>query len=103
MDKKQHMDKKGQGLSLNTIVIAVIVLTVLVIIVMIFTGGISIFPKQYNDCVIAGYQCTDKNPSDSKLGCPGNTNPIGTYTCKDEKGNKINNQVCCGQLGVETS
>lgn len=37
------MDKKGQGLSLNTIIIAALALIVLVVIVMIFTGRIGIF------------------------------------------------------------
>ena len=32
------MDKRGQGLSLNTIIVAIIVLIVLVVLVMIFTG-----------------------------------------------------------------
>jgi uncharacterized membrane protein YqiK len=37
------MNKKGQGLSLTTIIIAAIALIVLVVLVMIFTGRIGIF------------------------------------------------------------
>ncbi len=37
------MTKKGQGLPLNTIIIAIIVLVVLVVIIAIFTGRIALF------------------------------------------------------------
>lgn len=37
--------KKGQGMPLNTIIIAIIVLVVLVVLVAIFTGRIAIFDK----------------------------------------------------------
>ncbi len=39
------MDKKGQGLSLNTIIIAVLALVVLVVLLVIFTGRIGLFEK----------------------------------------------------------
>ena len=41
--------KKGQGLPLNTIIIAIIVLVVLVIIIAIFTGRIAIFEQQVTE------------------------------------------------------
>lgn len=44
------MDKKAQGLSLNTIIIAIIVLVVLVVIIMVFTGGIGGFTKGITTC-----------------------------------------------------
>ncbi|MFT4309947.1 MAG: hypothetical protein ACMXYL_05685 [Candidatus Woesearchaeota archaeon] len=37
------MNKKAQGLPLNTIIIAIIVIVVLVVIILIFTGQIVIF------------------------------------------------------------
>ncbi len=37
------MDKKGQGLSLNVIIIAALALIVLVVLVVIFTGRIGVF------------------------------------------------------------
>lgn len=37
------MNKKGQGLSLTTIIVAAIALIVLVVLVMIFTGRIGVF------------------------------------------------------------
>jgi len=39
------MNKRGQGLSLTTIIVAAIALIVLVILVMIFTGRIGIFDR----------------------------------------------------------
>ena len=59
------MDKHGQGLSLNVIIVAALALIVLVVLVMVFTGRIGIFDKgvgqeskaelikmkiQYGDC-----------------------------------------------------
>ena len=38
-------DKKGQGLSLNVIIIAALALIILVVLVMVFTGRIGIFEK----------------------------------------------------------
>ena len=38
-------NKKGQGLSLNTVIIAALALIVLVVLVLIFTGRIAIFQK----------------------------------------------------------
>ena len=54
------MDKKGQGLSLSTVIIAIIVLMVLVVLILVFTGGINnIFVKgvKSNDCVTQGGNC----------------------------------------------
>jgi hypothetical protein len=39
------MDRRGQGLSLTTIIVAALALIVLVVLVMIFTGRIAIFQK----------------------------------------------------------
>lgn len=59
------MDNKGQGISINVIIIAVLALVVLVVLVAIFTGRIALFEKgvskeasaklislkvQYGDC-----------------------------------------------------
>ena len=50
--------KKGQGLSLNTIIIAIIVLIVLVVLVMIFTGYFGkIVTPSLKSCTAAGGQC----------------------------------------------
>jgi hypothetical protein len=39
------MDKKGQGLSLNVIIVAALALIVLVVLVVVFTGRIAIFTE----------------------------------------------------------
>lgn len=39
------MNKKGQGLSLNVIIIAALALIVLVVLIMVFTGRIGIFER----------------------------------------------------------
>jgi len=44
------MNKRGQGISLHTIVIAAIALIVLIILVFIFTGRINIFGEGLEDC-----------------------------------------------------
>ena len=45
------MNKKAQGLSLNTIIIAIIVLTVLVVIILVFTGAFgTIINPGLNEC-----------------------------------------------------
>lgn len=46
--------KKSQGLSLNTIIIAILVIIVLVIIVLIFTGRMGSFRKSIEDCETKG-------------------------------------------------
>ena len=52
------MDRKAQGLSLNTIIIAIIVLVVLVIVVMIFTGYFgNQFVPGINSCTAKGGEC----------------------------------------------
>ena len=53
--------KKAQGLSLNTIIIAIIVLIVLVVIVIIFTGYFGkIFTPSVKSCTAQGGECADQ-------------------------------------------
>ena len=51
--------KKGQGLSLNTIVIAIIVLVVVSMLILIFTGQIGVFTNRISDCQSIGGVCTE--------------------------------------------
>ncbi len=77
------MDKKAQGLSLNTIIIAIIVLVVLVVIVVVFTGGVGrIFP-QFFDCSEKGVCQQDA--------CTSGYTKAPTFTCKQS------GYVCCVQ------
>lgn len=67
------MTKKGQGLPLNTIIIAIIVLVVLVVLIAIFTGRIAIFSSDLDraanlESVKAQFQSTsDCKPKLSAL------------------------------------
>src|SRR3989339_249302 len=57
--KIQYMKgKRGQGLSMNTIVIAVIVLFVMVVLLLIFTGRISLFGSELRNCPKTGGYCS---------------------------------------------
>ncbi len=53
------INKKAQGLSLRTIIIAVLLLIVLVVMIMIFTGKIDWFNTGLEDCQSKGYECVE--------------------------------------------
>ncbi|MBI3037159.1 hypothetical protein HYY73_05435 [Candidatus Woesearchaeota archaeon] len=75
--------KKGQGLSLNTIIIAIIVLIVLVVLVMIFTGYFGkVFTPSVASCPTQGGECLTVAECDDKGAFPG------------EKGKSINTKDC---------
>ncbi len=58
MSKSFLGSKKAQGMSLNTVIIAIIVLVVLVVLVMIFTGYFGkIFTPTVGSCQSAGGTC----------------------------------------------
>lgn len=50
--------KRGQGLPLNTIIVAIIVVVVLVVIILIFTGQIGGVNTSLNSCMRAGGYCS---------------------------------------------
>ena len=89
--------KKGQGLSLNTIVIAAIALIVLVVLIFIFSGKIKVFGRSSESCNTAGGVC-DKNVYSEqciKLGtckCEGNSVYIPGTDCEAQT------SVCCKQV-----
>ena len=56
--------KKGQGLSMNTIIIAAIVIIVLIVLILIFTGRMNIFSGEVQSCSRQRGECKD----DCKLG-----------------------------------
>ena len=55
------MDRKGQGLSLNFIIIGIIALLVVVIVVAVFTGFFGSFGRTATDCSTIGGTCTTGN------------------------------------------
>ena len=85
------INKKGQGLSLNMIIVAAIALIVLVIIVMIFTGRIGIFRQGVEDCTGKGGTCS------SEPCAQGTTNLPGTDCGNKKDANTANDNgpYCC--------
>ncbi len=78
-------NKRAQGLSLNTIIIAIMVIIVLVIIILITTGQLQKFTQgadKQAGCVASGGYCTDSNSC-------GNILSVANDECK------IVGKVCC--------
>lgn len=77
---------RGQGLSLNVIVIAALALIVLIVLVVIFSGRINIFTKGTGtcsgDCVDAREKC-------------GTDAAVPTSNCDDGKNPVVKNGWCC--------
>jgi len=90
------MFKKGQGISLNVVVVAAIALIVLVVLVLIFTGRLAIFTGEVDD--VTGSTCnTFTGPDDSPgiwlvgASCPeGYTQILTAEDAKDNIG-----KSCC--------
>ncbi len=51
------MSRKGQSISINTIIVAAIALAVLVVLFAIFTGRLGIFSKALDTCANLGGSC----------------------------------------------
>ena len=84
--------KKGQGLPMNTIVIAALVLVVLVVLIMIFTGSMGGFVKGLRkDCV------TDLKGVCGDFKCTGvpDTIPITGTNCEIDESTKEEKRYCC--------
>ncbi|MBI2647080.1 hypothetical protein HYW99_01265 [Candidatus Woesearchaeota archaeon] len=88
------MNKKGQSISINTIIIAAIALAVLVVLFVIFTGRIGIFSKGVGETASCENACKaigmTRGDTSSKLLCdedktrkyiPGTYSDIGTPYC----------------------
>jgi len=80
------MNKKGQGISMNVIIVAAIALLVLVVLSIIFLGRTGDFGKGVADCENKGGQCesggdctTDADEYNTKF--PGWKCPTTTDAC----------------------
>jgi len=84
------MNKKAQGLSMNTIIIAALAILVLVLLLFIVTDGFKKFWWTTETCegVGEGRVCAD---SCEEL--EGNWQEMGAYSGTD--GNCMENEVCC--------
>ncbi len=80
---------KGQGLTMNTIILAALALIALVVIAYIFLGKATLFGKGAVDCENKGGDCIPENSCDGE---------VVDFRCED-------NLVCCltlcGALGGE--
>ena len=78
------MDKRGQGLPITTIIIAILALLVLVVIILIFTGKVRVFGGELVSCSGKGGFCAKPD-----LKCA-----FGTQTTLAETDCPAG-QVCC--------
>jgi hypothetical protein len=77
---------RGQGISINVIVITAIALIVLVVLIIVFSGRVGLFNKGLGTCT--GF-CTD-----SVAKCDGS--PVPTQNCDDGKNPPLKGAgVCC--------
>ena len=80
-----EQSNKGQGLPLNTIIIAIIVIVVLVIVILLFTGQMASWFHTTSSCEAKSGSCVS-----SKDQCSGTV--ITEATCPQK------NPVCCVTL-----
>ena len=78
--------QRGQGISINVIVVAAIALLVLVVLAIVFLGRFGVFTAQTVDCENKGGSCAVGS-------CPSGTNPFPSWTCPDTTGGA--SQSCC--------
>ena len=62
---KYKNSKKGQGLPLNTIVIAILVIIVLVVVIMMFSGSVGESGETFSACETKGGICVNSCGGDS--------------------------------------
>ena len=93
------MNKKGQSISINTIIVAAIALAVLVVLFAIFTGRIGGFSKGVQDTDNCAQKCTSLGltiTSDlSKSECA--TTPSGTFIA-GKYSDTPNKGCCCSKV-----
>lgn len=81
---------KGQGMSLNVIIVAVIALVILVVLILSFTGKYRVFGKTVENCESKGGVCKEKCAVTSEL-IDMNTDCKKRYP--ESQGN--NSPMCC--------
>lgn len=76
--------KKGQGLTMDVIIIAAISLVVLVVLIAIFTGRLGRFTSEIKDCAAQGGSCMAEEDcrAQSMAILPGKTNCDETAASK---------------------
>lgn len=87
---KKGLTKKGQGISINTIIIAAIALAVLVVLFAIFTGRLGLFSKGVQEIDSCAQKCKSINMGFA-----------GGFTSEPTVGNECNNAP--GQIYISGS
>ena len=87
--------KKGQGLSLNTIIIAAIVLIVLVVLWAIFTGRMGIFSKGLKETTEQKVNCASDLIGGTVKNDAAACTTAGGTTIAGSFGDVTGTQVCC--------
>ncbi len=93
MKLENQIMKKAQGLSVQTIIIAIIVLVVLVVLVAVFTGFFGGFNTDVNSCSTIGGECVGTESACTGEG--GTLRSAGHGDCEARLGP---GSVCCGGL-----
>lgn len=85
-------NKRAQGISMNTIIIAAIALLVLVIVSIIFMGRMGWFAKNSNDCMklTGGKGDCNQGPK-----CQDDYTEHPTGICYDRNSNEPTSDACC--------
>jgi len=88
------MSRKAQGMSLNTIIIAILVLIVLVVLILLFTGNLKIFGWGTQTCESKGGTCvgTGQTGCVSLVDNSAVTPVTLGVTCNDKR---KDNLICC--------
>ncbi|HIH42260.1 TPA: hypothetical protein HA246_01310 [Candidatus Woesearchaeota archaeon] len=90
--------KKGQGMTLNVVVVAAIVLLVLVVLVLIFTGKIGNFVGESEKCVTKGGTCIAARDGCNRANLEA---PVNAKCYKATDPTAVDDsQVCCIKVGA---
>lgn len=98
------MQKKSQGLSINTMIIAVIALVVLIVVIAIFTNFSGKTAKNIGSCEAKGGKCADELPNGKcGKGSDGKNYPVPIIVSGDceNRGNEKINGLCCIAISNE--
>ncbi|MEK6947430.1 MAG: DUF948 domain-containing protein [Nanoarchaeota archaeon] len=92
---KSMVNKKSQGMPINTVIIAAIALAVLVVLIVIFTGGIGKTSQNLGSCVTKGGVCANTNGLNNQCGGPYPIPLIVSGDCQNTQ--PVN--LCCIKSG----
>jgi hypothetical protein len=95
--------KKGQGLSMNMIIVAALAIIVLIVVVMIFSGKMRSFGNTMQSCESQGGSCgSTVDPtlamSALKASCPGKADNYVVLKGTDCEDKENDARVCCKQI-----